>query len=203
MPSASESTSAISTVAVTSRIFGWRFSRAKGTRPLVTAAESLPLPSDCCHAARAALFSRMDRGPIRGFPLIELEVRLLAATHLPAYSSPDAFALVATMALEQALTHAAPIVLEPWIGLRLRVKGPALSDTLNTLTRLWARCARRSLGDYFILDTEIPARLERSVASAFRLAHLDTSSLDELERYRPLSGPLGPAASENALPDWT
>ena len=108
------------------------------------------------------------------------------------------------MALEQALTHAAPIVLEPWIGLRLRVKGPALSDTLNTLTRFVGTVrAQISLGDYFILDTEIPARLERSVASAFGLAHLDTSSLDELERYRPLSGPLGPAASENALPDWT
>ena len=73
-----------------------------GHLPSVAAADGLELPADCCHASRVALFKRFERGPIRGFPLIGLQVRLLAATYLPAYSYPDAFAAVASMAWDRS-----------------------------------------------------------------------------------------------------
>lgn len=59
-----------------------------GPLPSVTAIDRLELPEDCYHAARVALFKKFERGPIRGFPLIEFEARMLAATYLPAYSTP-------------------------------------------------------------------------------------------------------------------
>jgi elongation factor G len=105
-----------------------------GQLPSVSAAPDLQLPADCYHAARAAFFKKMERGPARGYPLIGLEVRLLSATHLPAYSHPEAFAAVACMALDEALIYAQPIVIEPWVGLCLRVERHALTATLDGTT---------------------------------------------------------------------
>jgi elongation factor G len=84
-----------------------------GNLPSVTAADGLELPADCYRAARVALLKRIERGPIRGFPLIWIEIRMLAATYLPAYSYPGAFASAASMAFDEAMTHASPILLEP------------------------------------------------------------------------------------------
>jgi elongation factor G len=175
-----------------------------GQLPIVTAEHGLQLPAACVHTARAALFRKMDRGPIHGFPMIGLEVRLLAATHLPAYSYPDAFAAVACMALDEAMIHASPVVLEPWVGLRLHVEDHSLSTTLDTLTKfLGSVRADISLGAYFVLDTEIPARLNQRIASALGVMRLVTYPLDEAKRYKSLSGPIDQPASENALGDWT
>jgi elongation factor G len=69
-----------------------------GPLPSVTAVDGLELPEDCYHAARVALFKKFERGPVRGFPLIGFQVRLLDATCLSAYSYPDAFATAASMA---------------------------------------------------------------------------------------------------------
>ena len=172
--------------------------------PSVTAADGLELPADCYHAVRAALFKKIDRGPIRGFPMIGLQVRLLAATYLPAYSYPEAFAAAASMALDEAMIHASPIVTEPWVGLRLRVEDHALSATLDTLTKLLGLVrAEISRGAHFLLETEVPARLNRRVASALGLVLLDTYPLPEAKRYRPLSGPLDQETSQDVLEDWT
>jgi elongation factor G len=175
-----------------------------GHLPSVTTADGLGLPLDCYHAARVAFFKKIERGPIRGFPLIGLEVRLLAATYLPAYSYPDAFAAAASMALDEAMIHASPIILEPWVRLRLRVESDALSATFDMLTKfLGAVRTEISLADYFLLDTEIPVRLKSRVAFALGLARPDTYQLPEGSRYRTLSGPLEPPAPHSALEDWT
>jgi elongation factor G len=175
-----------------------------GQLPTVTTGHSLRLPADCVHTARAALLRKMDRGPIHGFPMIGLEVRLLAATYFPAYSYPEAFAAAASMALDEAMIQASPMVVEPWIGLRLRVEDQALSATLNTLTKFLGLVrAEISFGTYFVLDTEIPATLKQRVASALGLSRPETYGLPKSECYRPLSGPVDPPASQDSLEDWT
>jgi elongation factor G len=175
-----------------------------GQLPSITAAEDLTLSADCRHAARSMLFKKMDRGPIHGFPLIGLELRLLAATHLAPYSHPEAFAAVASMAFDEAMILAAPIVVEPWVGLRLRVEDYALSATFDILTRFLGTVrAELSLGEYFILDIQIPARLKSNITSALGLARPETRPLEETERYKPLTGPLDHLASQDGLGDWT
>jgi len=172
--------------------------------PSVTAADGLELPANCYHAVRAALFKKMDRGPIRGFPMIGLQVRLLAATYLPAYSSPEAFAAATSMAWDEAMIQASPNILEPWVGLRLRVEDHALSATLETLTKFLGTVRTEiSLGAYFLLETEIPVRLKPKVASALGLTRPDTYPLSEVDRYRPISGPLDQPTSHDGLEDWT
>jgi elongation factor G len=175
-----------------------------GLLPSVTAADGLELPADCYHAARVALFKKFERGPIRGFPLIGFEVRLLAATCLPAYSYSDAFGAVASMAWDEAMIQASPNILEPWVGLRLRVEDHAFSSTFETLTKFLGTVRTEiSLGAYFLLETEIPVRLKPKVASALGLAQSETYPLPESSRYRPLSGPLDQQTSDDALGDWT
>jgi hypothetical protein len=102
------------------------------------------------------------------------------------------------------MIQASPIVLEPWIGLRLRVEDHALSATFDTLTKfLGTARAEISLGAYFYLETEIPLRLKSRVASSLGLAQSDTHPLPESGRYRPLSGPLEQGISHDTLGDWT
>lgn len=102
------------------------------------------------------------------------------------------------------MIHASPVILEPWIGLRLRVEDHALSATINTLTKFLGTVRTEiSLGSYFLLETEIPVRLKPSVASALGLARPDTYPLTEGSRYRPLSGPLDQETSHDTFREWT
>jgi elongation factor G len=175
-----------------------------GLSPSVTSVDGLTLPPDCYHAARAALFKKFERGPIRGFPLMGVEVRLLAATYLTAYSYPGAFATAASMAFDEAMIHASPIILEPWVGIRLRIEDHALSATVGTLTKFLGTVrAEISHGTYFLIETEIPLRLQSRVTLALGLTQPDTYPLPESTRYKPLSGPLDPESSHDVPEDWT
>jgi elongation factor G len=175
-----------------------------GQLPSMTELPDAQLPAECHHAVRAALFKKMHHGPVRGYPLIGIEVRLLSATYLAAYSYPDAFATVACMAFDEALIHAAPLVVEPWIGARLRVEDHALAPTFATLTKFTGQVrAEVSLGQDFIVRTELPLRLRSKVRAALGLRSFETFLLPETQRYRPASASASQEPDDDALRDWT
>lgn len=171
----------------------------------VTGNDQLQIPLPCYHSARTAIFKRLEAGPIRRFPMFGFEVQLLTATYMPKYSYPEAFAIVACMALDSALAAAAAVVLEPWIGLRLKVEPHALSDVLTTLTEFVGEAdVAVSHGEYFLLKAQVPVSLAGSIQRALGLNRLDTFRLSEALQYRPILRelpPMGPTQSR--FGDWT
>jgi elongation factor G len=103
---------------------------------VVTKSESLEIPESCYNAARASTFRRLESGPVHHYPMFGIEVQVIGGTYMPNYSYPRAFELAASMAFDEAVLRAGPLVMEPWIGVTLSVQPEAISEVLETLTAL-------------------------------------------------------------------
>lgn len=164
-----------------------------------------PLPEESCIAIRETFGHRFEHGPVRRLPLIGLEVRLTGGSYLPRHSYPEACAIAGCMAYDEAMQGAAPLVVEPYVGVRLLVEKGSLQRTVDTLAALLGEVrAIHSVTDVAWLDVEIPARLLHAVRLALRLPFVETFPLSKDQQYRPLSAP--PKAADDfsdLLDDWT
>lgn len=164
-----------------------------------------PLPEESCLAVKETLERRFRHGPIRYLPLIGFEVRLTGGNYLPRHSYPEACAIAATMAYDEALRMACPEIVEPYVGVRLLVERGQLQTTVGTLTALLGEVrAVHSVTHVAWLDVEIPARLQQVVRTELRLPLLDTFLLPKERQYRPLSAPAKESGDfPDLLEDWT
>jgi elongation factor G len=166
---------------------------------------SCHLPEESCAVIQTALSGRLDHGPVARLPLVGIEVRLTGGTYLPRHSYPEACAIAASMAYDEALRRASPFVVEPYVGIRLLVENNSLQWKVKTLTSLLGEVhAIHSVTDVARLEVEIPVRLQYAVKSALRLGMLDTFALPKDRQYRSLStSGKSPYGFSDALDEWT
>lgn len=171
----------------------------------VTIDAACPLPEEGWRAAHNALSQCFDRRPARHLPLIGIEVRLTGGSYLPRHSYPEASAIAAGMAFDEALRRAAPFVVEPYVGIHLLVELHALNWTVKRLAGLLGTVrGTHTVTDVVRLEVEIPARLQQAVKSALHLRVLETYPLATDQRYRPLiTRGEEPYAFPDTLEDWT
>ncbi|HEX6497059.1 MAG TPA: hypothetical protein VF018_16320 [Acidobacteriaceae bacterium] len=164
-----------------------------------------PLPEESCSSIKQALLRRFEHGPVRYLPLIGLEVRLTGGSYLARHSYSEACAIAACMAYDEAMRASGPLVVEPYIGVRLLVETGSLQRTVDALTALLGEVrAMHSVTHVAWLEVEIPARLQHAVQSDLRLPFLDTFPLPKHQQYRPLSGSATESnAISDLLDDWT
>jgi translation elongation factor EF-G len=147
----------------------------------------------------------LDHGPVARLPLVGIEVRLTGGTYLPRHSYPQACAIAASMAYDEALRPASPFVVEPYVGIRLLVENNSLQRKVKILIALLGEVhAIHSVTDVALLEVEIPVRLQYAVKSALHLGMLETFVLPKDRQYRPLStSGKGPYGFSDALDEWT
>jgi translation elongation factor EF-G len=179
-----------------------------GDLRLVAKFDGFDIPDPCYEAARAALLRRLDSGPIHCYPMIGLEVRMLGATFLPRYSYPEAFARAASMAFDEAVRGASPIVIERWSGFILKVDPNAVKETLETLTvvlgEVPASISFNALQQCFVIRAQAPVRLLPMFKEVFYLRRLETYLLPEEQRYREMTGlPPKERPPGSPLDEWT
>jgi translation elongation factor EF-G len=175
---------------------------------LVTRSAGLEIPEACYDAARASILRKLDSGPIHCYPMIGLEVRMLGATFLPKYSYPEAFARAASMAFDEAVRGASPIVIERWSGFILKVDPNAVKETLETLTvvlgEVPATISFNALKQCFVIRAKAPVRLLSMFKEVFYLRRLETYLLPEEERYREMTElPPKERPPSSPLDEWT
>lgn len=163
------------------------------------------LPEESRGAVQIALHRCFEHGPVSRLPLVGIEARLTGGTYLPRHSYPEACAIAACMAYDEALQRASPFVVEPYVGIRLLVEDNSLQWKVKTLTDLLGEVhATHSLTDVARLEVEIPLRLQHAVKSALRLGMLETFALPKDHQYRPLSASgKSPYGFSDALDEWT
>ena len=97
--------------------------------------------------------------------------------------------MAARMALDDALSRALPVLVEPWTQALLRVDRRALLSVADTLTTLLGtfqvEVARR---DYFTLQVQLPVRLTPVLQNALGLRRLELVPLPPELAYRPVRG---------------
>ena len=133
-----------------------------GQPPAISRADDLPLSDACYHAARAALFRKLEQGPLRRCPMTALEARLLAATYLERFSYPEAVAQAACMAFDDAVFRADPTILEPWIGIRLSKSAVfRAAKTVRTHRCIIMKANFRRAWGRWLIDRPVQSRMGR------------------------------------------
>lgn len=180
-----------------------RLDPAPGQSCFVTRARSFTIPDDCFEAARVAALNKVLHGPIQHFPMYGFEIQFVMGTYLERYSYPEAFATVACMALDEAFLNADPVIMEPWVGVRINVEKDAVASVLTVLTKLLGLArVTVSLASNFMVDVAVPQRLLGTMRNAFALKQIQTFSLPPADRYREISGALS-SGEASSFDDWT
>jgi elongation factor G len=76
----------------------------------------------------------MSAGTMAGYPVVDLEVKIVDGKEHPVDSSELAFKLAARNAFREAMRHGAPVLLEPIMNLTVFVESKYLGDVLSDLS---------------------------------------------------------------------
>jgi elongation factor G len=81
----------------------------------------------------------MESGPIAGYPLVDIRVTLAGGSYHEVDSSALAFEVAGSMALRDGVAKAAPVLLEPVMGVEVVVPEAFVGDVLGDLNTRNAR----------------------------------------------------------------
>ncbi len=92
------------------------------------------IPKEYIPAVEKGLGEAMHNGVLAGYPVTDLEVKLIDGSFHPVDSSELAFQIAASQALKKALTEAQPVMLEPIMKVEVTVPEDYLGDVLGDFT---------------------------------------------------------------------
>ena len=98
---------------------------------LAAAAE---IPARYLPAVRAGVNEAVERGVSYGFPMTDLEVRVVGGANHPVDSTEYGYKVAGTQAFRAAATAAAPTVLEPVMALEVLTPDDSVGDVLGDLS---------------------------------------------------------------------
>ena len=165
--------------------------------------DACSLPGECCRAIQDALMRRFDLEPRSHLELVGFEARVIGGTFLDHHSYPEAYALAACMAFDEAFHRASPMVVEPYIGVSLVVEFDDLVWTIKALGALLGEMqTTQRVTDVVRLNVDVPMRLVGTIRSmGMRITRQFPIPSDD--RYRPILT----ARTGDVLPDdlgeWT
>jgi elongation factor G len=91
------------------------------------------IPREYIPAVEAGVRQALDNGPLGGYPLVDLKVRLVDGSYHTVDSSEIAFRSAGTLAIRQAVSRAAPVLLEPLVEMEVVAPGEFLGDVIGDL----------------------------------------------------------------------
>ena len=91
------------------------------------------IPREFIPAAHKGMEEAMQNGPLAGFPLVGLKVTLYDGSYHDVDSSEIAFKIAGSMALQEAVRKAKPILLEPIMEVEVVVPGDYMGDVIGDL----------------------------------------------------------------------
>ncbi len=102
--------------------------------PFETMVRPQILPQLYADAVRVGVLESLDSGPLAGYQLVGVHVRLLEATTQPDLSSEIAFKAAGAQAFRQAVETAGPVLLEPVMSVEVVMPEGFVGDVLGDLS---------------------------------------------------------------------
>ena len=93
------------------------------------------IPAQFVQAIKKGVLDSLDSGPLIGYPLLDIEARLVGGSYDEDKSTDLAFGVAATMACRKAAMQGSPVLLEPIMELEVVTPEEYLGDVLNDLNR--------------------------------------------------------------------
>jgi elongation factor G len=130
--------------------------RSKGFE-FINAIKGGIIPHEFIPAVEKGVREAMDKGVVAGYPLVDLEVTLYDGSYHDVDSSEIAFKIAASMALQEAVKRAKPVLLEPIMKLQVITPPDFLGDATGDLSSRRAKItAMGERGNVRIVDASVP-----------------------------------------------
>jgi elongation factor G len=92
------------------------------------------VPNQYIPAVEKGVVAGMERGPLAGYPVVDLKVALFFGKHHDVDSSEMAFKIAAESCFHQVMLEARPVLLEPIGEIQVRVPEEFLGDVMGDLS---------------------------------------------------------------------
>jgi elongation factor G len=91
------------------------------------------IPREYIRPTEQGIRQALDNGPLSGYPLVDLKIRMVDGSFHPVDSSELAFRSAGTIALREGAKRGKPVLLEPIVEMEIVTPGEYLSDILGDL----------------------------------------------------------------------
>ena len=108
---------------------------ADGEFEFIDATVGGSVPKPFIPAVEKGLREAIKKGPVAGYPVIDLKCTLFDGKYHPVDSKEVAFVSAAKLAFEAAMEHAKPVILEPIYSYEITVPSNFLGDVLGDMSR--------------------------------------------------------------------
>ena len=105
----------------------------RGSGNVIHSEDSPGIPNEYLPAVREGIHEALDRGILAGYPVTDLEIRVLGGSSHPVDSSPGAFKVAGIMAFQAAARRSDPMLLEPLMGVEVVTPDPFVGDVMGDL----------------------------------------------------------------------
>ncbi len=115
------------------------------------------IPKEFISAVEKGVKESMSKGMVAGYPLIDMEVTLYDGSFHDVDSSEIAFKIAASIALQEAVKNAKPVILEPIMKLQVIIPSDFLGDVAGNLSSRRGRIDSISDRDNIkVIDSMVP-----------------------------------------------
>jgi elongation factor G len=97
--------------------------------------EERQIPAHFIEAIQKGVLDSLDSGPIIGYPMLDIRVRLVGGSYDEEKSTEMAFGVAATMACRKAVALGEPVLMEPVMDLEVVTPEEYLGDVMNDLNK--------------------------------------------------------------------
>lgn len=115
------------------------------------------IPKEYIESVNKGIKGALDTGPLAGFPVVDICVELVDGTYHEVDSSEIAFKIAGSMALQNAMEKAAPVLLEPVMKLEVVLPEIYLGDVVGDLNSRRAKIMGIDVrDDAQVVSAEVP-----------------------------------------------
>jgi elongation factor G len=93
------------------------------------------IPGGCVRAVEQGVWDAIASGPLAGFPVVDVRVRLVDGTFHEVDSSETAFRIAGALAFREGFGKAAPVLLEPVMRVEVVAPDDYVGDVMGDLSR--------------------------------------------------------------------
>jgi elongation factor G len=146
------------------------------------------IPKEYVPAVEAGVREALENGPLAGYPIVDIKVKLVDGSYHPVDSSELAFKTAGSIALREAVRKGKPILLEPIMEMEVVTPGQFLGDVLGDLNSRRARIKNiEGQGDIQVVRALIPLAETFGYATVLRsLTQGRATHTMEFRYYEPV-----------------
>jgi elongation factor G len=146
------------------------------------------IPKEFIPAVEKGVKEAMGRGVIAGYPVSDMEVSLYDGSYHDVDSSEVAFQIAGSLALQDAVKKASPIILEPIMKLEVITSQEFMGDVTGDLnSRRGQILSMDDRGNLKVIDAKVPLAEMFGYATTLRsLTSGRASFVMEIDKYEPV-----------------